>query len=135
MQISDVPAQAQNKLQQANLVVNPAGGSKQRIPLNSADSTFQYIRDKHVGAIGGWLNEQARNFHTGYKGSKVSCDNPTGSAPLHCLSTGAQSTVKAAILLMESLLLPIGELASLLPRDLDVTILSTSCCYSVPPSV
>ena len=49
-----------------------AGGSKQRISLNSADSTFQFIRDKHVGAIGSWLNEQARNFHSGYKGSKAS---------------------------------------------------------------
>lgn len=100
-------------MEKPDLDVTAAGGSKQRIPLNSADSTFQYIRDKHVGAIGGWLNEQARNFHTGYKGSKVSSDHPTVSAPLHCLSTGAQSTVKAAIPLMESLLLSIGELASL----------------------
>lgn len=51
--------------------MSTSGGGKQRIPLNSSDSTFQYMRDKHVGAIGGWLNEQAKSFHSGYKGSKV----------------------------------------------------------------
>jgi len=48
-----------------------AGGVKQRIMVNSADSTYHYIRDRHIGSVGIWLNEQARSFHTGYKGSKV----------------------------------------------------------------
>jgi hypothetical protein len=44
---------------------------KQRIMVNSADSTYEYIRDKHIGSVGMWLNEQAKSFHTGYKGSKA----------------------------------------------------------------
>jgi len=48
-----------------------AGGVKQRIMVNSADSTYHYIRDRHIGAVGIWLNEQAKSFHSGYKGSKV----------------------------------------------------------------
>lgn len=49
------------------------GGSsaKQRIVLNSADATYGQIRDWHVGSVGVWLNEQAKSFHTGYKGTKV----------------------------------------------------------------
>ena len=46
-------------------------GAKQRFVLNSSDGTFQEIRNWHIGSVGIWLNEQAKSFHSGYKGSKV----------------------------------------------------------------